>query len=61
MSSTQKKFAQIKFPRGKLISSVECVCADGSRTAPLIIFKKKEDDDVSPAWVPDNEDKILKN
>ncbi len=35
---TQKKFAQIKFPRAELISSVECVCADGSRTAPLIIF-----------------------
>jgi hypothetical protein len=46
----REKF-QAQWGRQEWVTSVECVCADGSLIPPLIIFKAKN---LSRAWIPES-------
>ena len=40
---------QAKWSRQEWVTSIECICADGSSSPPLLIFKAKN---VSRVWIP---------
>jgi DDE superfamily endonuclease/Tc5 transposase DNA-binding domain/helix-turn-helix, Psq domain len=47
-AETRQKF-QAKWNRQEWVTSIECICADGSSLPPLLIFKAKN---LSRAWIP---------
>ena len=50
----RQKFQKAKPGRQEWVTSVECICADGTAIPPLIIFKGES---LSRTWIPANTDK----
>ena len=50
----RQKFQKAKPGHQEWVTSVECICADGTAIPPLIIFKGES---LSRTWIPANTDK----